>query len=534
MKNILISFRYLSAIFLLFVAGSCNDDFLDRPPEDQLVIDNFYSNPEQINAATAALYGFPWFGLNDKALWCIGDGMSGNLIWGDGDIGQFVRFSVTQNNPHLFEAWESLYRVVAYANSVINNIPRQAPPSIPDALKNRAIAEGRFMRAIAYFYLVRLFGPVPIIEDNSLFAFNPLIPKHRVDDIYTLIERDLKFAEQHLPNAYSGRDVARVTTWAAKALLAKVYLTEQNYTGAMAYAEEVIANSGRTLLPNYADLFKTSFNNNQESLFALQWMACVGWGTQNTNQAYFARNGRLTGVGDGWGGGSSPSIDLQRQYEPGDRRRAATIMAFGDFYPELRSDAGGYRYDIVNADEGRGPCNAHIKKYVVGTPQDNNGQVCFMSTGINTYMIRLADVFLTYTEAAIGGQNATSDPKAVGYFNQVRQRAGVPPLQTVTYLDLLKERRTEFAFESQYWYDLLRYRQKDPQAMLQMVNNQERGTYNQKPDWTGTANDPEAYEVNSVNYTLTADRVFLRIPSADVDKNPLLAPEAPVETYNFN
>ncbi len=534
MKSLLISIRYIFLIFLLLASGSCNDDFLDRPPEDALVIDNFYSTPEQINASTLALYGFPWFDINDKALWSIGDAMAGNMVWGDGDIGQFVRFSVTQNNPHLFEAWSSLYRVIAYANSVILNVGNQAPEDISADLVNRALAEGHFMRGISYFYLVRLFGPVPIIEDNSQFAFNPLIPKHRVDDVYTLIIRDLEFAEEHLEESYAGRNQGRVTTWAAKALLAKVHLTLQDYDGAMAYADEVITNSGLTLLPDYADLFRTEFNNNQESLFSLQWMSCLDWGTQNSNQAYFARNSMLTGVGDGWGGGSGPSIDLQLAYEPNDKRKKPSIMSFGDHYPDLLISKGGYTYDIVNRDEGRGPTNAHLKKYVVGTPEDNGGEVCFMSTGINTYMIRLADAYLTYTEAAIGSKNSTTDAKAVNYFNRIRQRAGLPALETVTYMDLLKERRLEFAFESQFWYDLLRFYNRDPQAMLDYVGRQERGTFLQKENWEGEDNDPDAYEVNSRKYPLSVDRLFLPIPTVEVDLNPMLAPEETAQPYNFN
>lgn len=534
MRTHLKNIKYIFLTGLLLVVGACSEDFLDRPPEDQLVIDNYYSNVEQVNAATAALYGFPWFTLNDKAIWCIGDAMSGNLWTNDGNIGQFYVFGVNQNNPHLFEAWESLYRVVAYANSVIINVADQAPASVPDAVKNRAIAEGHFMRAAAYFYLVRLFGEVPIIEDNRQYAFDPIIPKHRIEDVYTLIERDLKFAAANLAEEYAGRDAGRVTTWAAKGLLAKVYLTRQDYQNAMTYAEDVIVNSGRSLLPNYADLFKTENNNNQESLFALQWMACVDWGTQNTNQAYWARNGQLTGVGDGWGGYSGPTIDLQNDFEPGDARRKATYMALGDTYPELNSANGGYTYDIINDNEGRSPTLAHIKKYVVGSPQDNDGEVCFMSTGINTYMLRLSDVYLTYAEAALGNNAETTDAKALDYFNRVRSRAGLDSKASISFMDILKERRTEFAFESQYWYDILRYYSRDPQGAMDMIANQERGTYQLIEDWEGDENTWEAWEIQSESFSPSANRMLLPIPARDVDQNPKLASDQPAEAYQFD
>ncbi|MGF1636316.1 MAG: RagB/SusD family nutrient uptake outer membrane protein [Cyclobacteriaceae bacterium] len=529
-KNII---RYTLVVVILFQVTSCGEDFMDRPPEDALVLDNFFRTEDQINAGTASLYGFPWFTLNDKALWCIGDAMSGNYWTADGDNGQFFTFGVNQNNPHLFEAWESLFRVIAYANYIINFMPEQVPAEISRELVNRAKAEGHFMRATAYFYMVRLFGAVPIIEDHRKHFSNPILPKHREEDIYTLIVRDLTFASEHLAPSYSGRNAGRVTSWAAKAQLAKVYLTIKDYPKAREFAQDVIQNSGRNLMPNYEDLFKSVNNNNSESLFALQWMACVDWGTQNTNQAYLARNSLLTGVGDGWGGWSGATIDLQNDFETGDRRRKATYMQYGDFYPELQSAQGGYRYDIVNDVEGRSPTLTHVKKYVVGNPADNDGKVCFMSTDINTYMIRLADAYLTYVEAAIGDGESTSDGQALQYFNAIRSRAGLPSKTSVTYLELLKERRTEFAFESQYWYDLLRYYNRNPQAALDMINNQERGQYNEKDDWDDSENDPDAWELAPRKYTITESRIKLPIPTRDVDQNPNLAPNVPAEAYDF-
>jgi starch-binding outer membrane protein, SusD/RagB family len=216
---------YIPALTLLLFA--CSDEFLNRPPLDSITIDNFYETTEQIDAATALLYGWPWFTLNDKAHWTIGDSGAGNDWTSDGQMAQFFTFSVTTNNAHLNEAWVSLWMVVAHSNAVINEVPDRAGPTVPESVIRRAVAEAKFIRATAYFYLVRLWGGVPIIENNSEIVFDSKIPRNRVEDVYTLIIRDLEEAIADLPGSYG--TPGRVTSWGAKGMLAKVYLTYSGY-----------------------------------------------------------------------------------------------------------------------------------------------------------------------------------------------------------------------------------------------------------------------------------------------------------------
>jgi starch-binding outer membrane protein, SusD/RagB family len=517
-------------VFLLF---GCSDDFLNRPPLDSITIDNFYETTEQIEAATGLLYGWPWFTFNDKAFWTIGESGAGNDWTSDGQMAQFFTFSVVTDNAHLNEAWVSLWMVVAHANAIINEVPERAGPNVPDQVVRRAVAEALFMRATAYFYLVRLWGGVPIIENNSEIVFDSKIPRNRVEDVYRFIIRDMENAIEDLPDRYG--TPGRITSWGAKGMLAKIYLTWSGYgeNGSRRQAEldkaaqlagDVINNSGLNLMPNYADLFSLENNNNPESLFAFQWVACLGWGMQNTNQAYLARSGAITGAGDGWGGYKGPTIDLQREYEPADRRRKPTFMLDGDHYPELNRAGGGYRVE-VNPDNA-GPVYAFVKKYVIGSADDNGGpgSVCFMSTGQNTYVLRLADVYLVYAEAVLGNNQSTSDADALDAFNAIRTRAGLDPVTSFTWEDVRRERRLEMAYESDYWYDLVRWHYWNPQAAVDYISNQERGTY---------AWDEAAGEVvlNSVKYPITSANFTLPIPQSDADRNPLLL-EEPVP-YDF-
>jgi hypothetical protein len=521
-------FLYL-ALFLVLMG--CSEDFLDRPPMDAITIDNFYQTTEQLEAATAVLYGWPWFTLNDKAHWTIGDSRAGNDWTSDGQMAQFFTFSVTTSNAFLGEAWVSLWMVVTHANSLINNLPSRVSSDIPQAEVDKAMAEAYFMRATAYFYIVRLWGGVPIIENGSDLVYNPVVPRNRIEDVYTFIISDLEKAIPALPEAT--QNDGRITTWTAKGMLAKVYLAyagygqsgtrnQQHLDKARELAGDVVNNSGLNLMPNYADLFTLANNNNNESLFAFQWVSCMDWGTQNTNQAYWAASGDLTGAGDGWGGGKGPTIDLQNEYEQGDLRRKPTFMVNGDNYPDLMKSSGGYTHEV---DQGAG-IQAHIKKYVIGSSADNGGpgSVCFMSTGINTYVLRLADVYLIYAEAILANNASTSDGEALAAINAIRNRAGLESKASITWEDIRKERRIELAYEADYWYDLVRWHYFDPQGAANYVSNQERGTYT----WN---EETQQHEINSRKFPITPDKFYLPFPQGDIDKNPLLL-EDPVP-YDF-
>ncbi|MDW7690895.1 RagB/SusD family nutrient uptake outer membrane protein [Flammeovirgaceae bacterium SG7u.111] len=525
--------KYIYLLILPLLLFQCNtDEFLDRPPEDQLAVDNFYQTDEQVLAATAPLYGWPWFDANDKAWWAFGDGMGGNHWSNDGDMGEIFLFAVKANSARLNEMWNSLYRVVAHSNSVINNIPDKSSADVSEEVKAHAIAEARFMRAVAYFYLVRLWGPVTIIENNEEAVSDFKLPRNFEEDVYRFIIMDLEYAMNTLPE--SSRSAGRVHKWSAEGMLAKVYLAksglgqsgsrhDEDLQKAKLHAKNVME-SGLLLMDDYGDLFKTEFENNSESLFAFQWVSCLDWGTQNTNQAYWAKDNTITGVGDGWGGYIGPSIDLQNQYERGDVRKYYTIMQDGDFYPNLNAENGGFLFSQEPGGEmGASACHSAVKKYVVGTPEDNSGQVCFMSTAINTYVQRLADVYLIYAEATLGNNASTTDASALEAVNALRRRAKLEEKASLTLDDIYHERRVEFAYEADHWYDLIRLHYWNPQKAIDIVSNQERGTLS----W----DDDGETQVNSLKVSVDDGDFMLPIPEAEVSKNPRFLDDP--ESYEF-
>lgn len=551
MKNIykyIISFAVVSLLSV-----SCTKDFLDIDPVDKLTADNFYKNESQIKAATASLYGFPWFDFNDKFFWLVGDAMSGNLYYTYDQEGQFFYFSFNAGNAHLSAGWKGLFRVVSYANSIINDMPRAAAGNVPDNVINEALGEARFIRGTTYYILAELWGELPIVENSTeLVTSNNLkLPKNTRSSIYEFIRRDLVFASENLPTS----DVpGRVTQWSAKGMLAKLYLTMAQNLGdpkssdyfslAKSTAADVINNSGHSLMANYADLFKIDNNNNSESLFALQWMEGA-YAFGSSRQANWARSSVITGNSEAWGGGKCASYDFVQNVEQGDKRQPAIYMAPGDFYPEIRKAQGGYTYQIVSRDpndpntvlEGATPVLNSPKKYVVGSSDDTDGRVSTgQATAINTYILRLADVYLIYAEAALGAGSETNDTEALGYFNAIRSRAGLAPKSSLTFMDILKERRVEFGFESLFWFDLKRFYYRDPAAAVAFLNAQPReNTYYRLTDPNAPdENSVDGYGLNVPAPILVSDgNMFLPIPAAEVVVNSLLAPGEPAVDYEF-
>lgn len=547
-------FKYILLPALLLSMAACSEDFLNIEPQDRLTTDNFYRNETEIKASTAALYGFPWFDFNDKFFWCAGDEMAGNLYHTWDQEGQYFYFSYNAGNAHLSSGWKGLFRVISYANSVINDMPRAASGKVSEEVINRALGEARFIRGTAYFMLSEFWGEVPIVENSTelVTSNNLFLPKNTRSSVYEFIRRDLTFAAENLPTSDAP---GRVTQWSAKGMLAKLYLTMASdlkhpksadyFNEAKKFAADVIQNSGHSLMSNYGDLFKIENNNNSESLFAIQWME-GSYALGNSRQANWARSSVITGNSEAWGGGKCVTYDFLQDVETGDKRQPAIYMKPGDFYPEINKASGGYHYNIVSRDpndpnitiEGATPVLNSLKKYVVGSAADNAGKVTTgQAAAINQYILRLADVYLIYAEAALGASNSTNDGTALQYFNAIRQRAGLSAKSSLTFNDIMKERRVEFGLESIGWFDVKRLFYRDPNAALAYLSAQEREyTYQRK---TGN-NVPDENSMDG--YTLTpppsqinvdASKMFLPIPASEVLTNPLLAPGEPAVEYQF-
>lgn len=513
------------AVFLT----SCGEEFLDRPPLSEISSENFYQTTSDLRLATAALYsGSPWADWNYTCYLPVGEVLSGNMVVGYwGDAVQLNTFSVTGMNAIMVSNWKSMYNIVAHCNVTINAIRDKAPASIPEEDKNAAIAEARFIRGFAYYNLALLWGAVPIIEDNAELINTPLIHRNQADDVYKFIVNDLTFAANNLPATDAK---GRLTTWSAQGLLGKVYLTWAGYDSGSAgvrdqvrldsakfYAGNVCKNSGLELMDNYADLFKTEHNDNQESLFALQWAAGTGWLEGNMLQIYSPGGTEISANGQAGWFNIQPTIDLFELYSEQDSiRRKATFMLRGDYYPELNAAGGGFEF---GGDAG-------LKKHIIGTNVDNGAPTMTNTSSTeHNSLLRLADVYLLYAEAILGNNTSTSDGDALLYFNKVRTRAGLDPVTSIDVDLLIKERRIELAGESHFWNDLVRLSYYNPGKAAEILNSGQRVRFTYA-DGVATPADPYGAITPATSSTFT-----FPLPSSEITANPRLA-EPPVP-YTF-
>lgn len=557
MKRIL---NLLGVLLSIATFSSCKKDFLDRPPLSQITDANFYKTDDQLRAATAPLYSSVWFDYNDQASWQLGDFRGGTAFdaWYDNANS---KFNTTADNQHNQSAWRAFFNVVAQSNLAIVNINRFAGPSVSEQAKKVAIAEARFMRAVAYRFLVMNWGPVPIIENNLEHLNDTSIRKNTVPSVWRFITREMRAAAADLPTVAS--QPGRVTRWSAEGMLARFYLTragvestggarkQEFLDSAKYFAASVINNSDRKLLDNYGDLFRWSekagyrYDNNNESLFELQWVFAGpdAWGVGNSLPDYLAYNNNA--AYGGWGGSKGATWWILSQYEGFnvqadgtmkgrtiDQRLHATYMLPGAAYPDMTMrDGTPFRYPspAANADNNY----VSIKKYVIGGPQDlgaNAGQQRYPN---NTYMLRLAEMYLIYAEATIGNNNSTTDPLAISYYNKVRQRAGLPAWTVsgtnangpLTLDVVLSERFKEFAMEGMAWYDLVRLHYWNPAKAFQILNAQDRGLFAAHPnnptnptEWTFTKTSwfsPRLVVANEGNFVMP-------IPAIELSQAPNL------------
>ncbi|MFT3739797.1 MAG: RagB/SusD family nutrient uptake outer membrane protein [Breznakibacter sp.] len=529
----------MASAVMLGIAG-CSEDFLDSKPNDRITLDNYFTSESELKAATAGLYSKVWFDFNDKFYYALGDGRSNNLFAPYSDyIYPFTNFTETSLTGPLVSAWASLYNVVGQSNNTINNIKKYSTSNITEAQMNEAIAEARFMRGTAYWYLASLWGDVILIEDNSVLVNNPIVNTNPRNDVFEFAIRDLEFAAKHLPVSVSQK--GRLTQWSAYGMLARVYLS---YAGlhnvsdrnggvrdteylelARKAAKKVCEESGLGLNTQYGNLFTIAGNNDPESLFSLQWVGgTTEYGIINTQQAYYAWNSEITGNDAAWGYYTFASWDMIREYNTSDSIRLhATFCTYGARYPELAKAAGGYLYEVTDR------CN--VKKGVSGSSKDTDGVSARMNSGLNTQMLRLAEVYLIYAEAILGNNPSTSDATALEYFNNVRRRAKMDEKTSITYEDIRYERRVELSMEGQYWYDLVRRAYYRQQEVLNYVNEtQERAV---SYEYSSSTSKYEPGDKNTAQQvaTATANSLLLPYPESELVQNPLLR-EPPV-AYSF-
>lgn len=425
--------KNITLLFIVLFMGSCSEDFIQLAPPSNANAESFYNNEGDIEQAVIAAYAaLQSRGQYAQDFLYFMEVRSDNsyvedITKGIGEEGNIDLFREATTNKYLNAVWRVCYAGIQRCNIVLNRIDGI---EMDENLKSVRKGEVQFIRALTYFNMVRMWGELPVVLneiDNVADAYDHI--RQPVPDVYDAIIMDLQNAVSTLP--VNQTETGRVTKGAALTLLGKVYLTLELWDSAKTTLMQVEP-LGYQILPNYADVFDAENENNAESIFEVQFK-----GGANGEGSLFLRlhtplgnTTLLGGIGGAGVGDNLPTQDLYDAFSNNDLRKPVTV----GMLPDER---------------------LHTNKYNA-IPFDTNDE------DNNFMVLRYSDVLLMLAEATneIG---YVANGEAFNYFNTIRERAG---LLAFTSADLtnqsefrdavLLDRRLEFAFENQRWFDLLR------------------------------------------------------------------------------
>lgn len=393
-----------SALLLCtLVLGAC-DDFLATEPKGELTSGNFFTTEAHAIQATNATYShlrawpvhvFAWLGMTDMAS---DDATKGSTPNDAGFLSEFDDLNWSAGNNAFLDTWTGYYQGINRANVAIAGIPGI---QMDETLKARLLGENKFLRAYFYFFLVRAYGGVPLIDAQLTPSEYDTQARATAEEVYALIEQDLTDAIAALPPSYGGDDVGRVTSGAAHALLAEVHLFQGEYDEAYQQATQVV---GYDLFGDYATFFTRAGENSIESVFEVQAVSLEEGGA---GSQYPQVQGVRGTPNIGWGF-NTPSNNLEAAFEPGDPRQQATIM-----YPWETIPDGSGKVVYLNPQME----NNQYNQKVFLSPDAPGGSG---HGGVNIRRIRYAHVLLNQAEAAY---RTGREGEAQTLLNEVRERA---------------------------------------------------------------------------------------------------------------
>jgi tetratricopeptide (TPR) repeat protein len=427
---------FLSLLAISLLMGSCKD-FLTLQPENMINELNYYKTQKDFETALIGNYSELQSIHNGNILYLTElTTDNADIQWSSPTASEMEcdEMNLTSTNDFVNAIWRSCFVTISRCNNILSRIDEVA---MSETLKAQYKGESQFLRAYCYFYLVRLYGDVPMVQQsfrspNEVAAFSML--RKPATEAYALIISDLKSAATLL-DGVTGLSKSRASKGAAKTLLGKVYLTQKDYAQSAAILKEVIDLNTYSLVPAYKTLFTNGNNELSESVFEIKYLSGnVGEGNQFSTIFTPPRFDMAIFPGNMQGSGRIvPTADMGKAYETGDLRRPVSIC------------------DTVKLINGTYAKNIYGLKFVdFKTGLIGDG-------GINFTSIRYADNLLMYAETL----NETSKTaEAHAYLNMVRTRAGLIPLSGLSKADftlaLEKERRVEFLLEGHRWFDLIR------------------------------------------------------------------------------
>lgn len=440
--------KKLFYLLIVLVFPACSDSFLELYPETSLNEGNFYQSESEFILLVNGCY-VPMRNYEKNLHWVLAELQSDNTSFqynnkaGSASTGRDAidQFLPASNYTTYADFWRLSYSGITRCNKLLHELDRPGVNWSKASYKERCAGEALFLRALYYFNLVRQFGGVPLVLEPITSQEAVKIKRSAEEQIYEQIVNDLKAATDHLSKAKDVKEDGRASLGAARALLGKVYLTLHRYDEAEAVLGSVIESNEYALLADYADLFDPANKDFKETIFAIQYSEnndelsnhfIFLFAPHTSAGAVTQRPNINIANSAGW---NQPTQDLIDAFEPGDERKAVSVKYWTgpDWDNEVR--------DIPYCGKYKPP---------VSSPDNRCSD--------NLPVLRYSDVLLMYAEA-LNELGRTAD--ALPYVQEVRSRAGLTaPLagydqETLAAL-IAKERRVEFCFENQRWYDLKR------------------------------------------------------------------------------
>ena len=431
-----IKFLIYSYITLITVI-SCDDKELDLAPISQLTTGNFYQTSIQIDQALTGAYAdlnslydnmmiraAIWRGDNSSQT----NGYANNL---ELNISQYNENAGSQVSTDI---WNTCYAIISRVNLVI-----EKSESLDYSEKASHVGQARFLRALMYYELVRHFGDVPLVQKPVGLEESFKVGRTSSAEVYTFVTSEFEALANPTNGLSSNQnDKGRPTIYSAFGMAAKAFMQQGNYASAKPHLKSIIDSGKFSMQSDYADIFKEANDNGPHVVFSIQYdKSIAGLGNAQPSQVpKMAAEIPFQGVTRR----QMVSDDLYNSYEAGDKRKDLTVIN------GYTSTADG---EFVDNELFWG-------KYAI-----NNTPATFQEWGVDIPIVRYTDVKMLYAEAL----NNDSYPSAEAFsiLNEVRTRAGLSSLSSAditsqsAFLDaIIKERRFEFAGESNRWWDLLR------------------------------------------------------------------------------
>lgn len=460
MKNII----YAIVFYLMFT--SCSSDFLNLSPPNALSSASFYKTAAQFDQAIVAAYtnmrGIALMGIymdeirSDNTFYARYPADRGTSLSVEA-YAEFRDDAYSSQSPHTpGNRYGNAYSGISKVNTILTRLESS---ELTEDEKNEVAGQALFLRAYYYFDLVTHFGGVPLQTSEILNTEETFKPRNTEEEVFSQIVEDLNQAIPLLPIASEFPQSGRITAGAARMLMAYVHLTktDKDFITAEVHLREILS-MNYELMTDYADVFKPAFKNNKESILEVQYkMGNEGQQSdfiwrfipKATNPQFITQtNGTNARGGLASGGWNVPTQEMVDSYENGDLRLPASVaVAEGSV-----DDNGVMTISAVKSAVNYVPSSTVTHQYFIKKYLHPPYQVEY-NTDDNWPVYRYSGALLLLAECLVGqGRN----DEALPYINEVRSRAGLNNLTSVTKESVAIEMRHELAFENHRWLDLVR------------------------------------------------------------------------------